>query len=140
MNDSKKDYSYGINDDVNELIKVVSNYVGPALKTKLQLAVAENYEVIINKQKWSCRYPLCRDSSSVLKSLTENKETLLHDVKFSSLPPRIRDYMKDTHPLAGTFIEIFVAKNNIVKETSTVFNNNLLCSTSNKKDAPLIGS
>ena len=115
-------------------MKNLSNIVGPSLKTKLQVAVTETYEVIINKQNWTTRYPLCRKNSFTMNKTEKEKRPL---PKFSSLPPRIKDYMTGTYPLAGKLIEVYVTKNNIIKETITIFNNNLLCSRSNKKDTPL---
>ena len=119
----------------DDLIKAVSDYAGPVLKTKLQLAVAEQYEVTVVEHDWTFRYPL--HSSSSLNRKNEKDEETRSIVRFSSVPQGIGDYMRNSYPLAGTFIEVFVVKNNIVKETSTVFNNNMLYSASNKKDTPL---
>lgn len=116
------------------MMSVVIKYAGPSLKTKLQQALDEEYEIIITKHIWSCRYPLCRDSSNLKE---EDQSPKMVDTKFATLPPRIKEYIKNSYPLAGTFIEVFVVKNSITKETGTVFNNNILCSISNKKDAPL---
>ena len=117
-----------------QLLKSLSNIVGPSLKIKLEVAVSESYEVTINKHNWTTRYVLCEKNSFVVKDTEEEERST---PKFSSLPPRIKDYMKGTYPLAGKLIEVYVTKNNTIRETLTVFNNNVLCSSSNKKDTPL---
>lgn len=118
----------------HRLIQSVSNFAGPTLKPKLRLAAEEKFNVVVIKQNWCSRYPLRRDSSFVQETADELE---LPAVKFSSVPSGISDYMRDACYLVGTFIEIFVVKNNIVKETVLVFKNNLLYSTTNKKDTPL---
>lgn len=117
-----------------QLLQSLSNIVGPSLKAKLEVAITEAYEVIISNHNWATRYALCRKNSFVVKHTEGEQQTT---PKFSSLPPRIKDYMKGTYPLAGKLIEIYVTKNNITSETITVFNNNILCSSSDKKDTPL---
>ena len=119
----------------HRLIKSVSDFAGPTLKPKLNVAAEEKFNVIVVKHNWCSRYPLCRDLSFVQETnKTLDVET---KVKFSSVPSGISDYMKNACYLVGTFIETFVVKNNIVQETVLVFNNNLLYSESNKKDIPL---
>lgn len=116
------------------LLQALSEFASKSLKVKLQHAIKEKFTVSVEDHNWSLRYQLPQRHSMIMQELSGSQPI---ESEFSMLPTELSSYLKESYPLAGTYIELCLDKNNIRKKTSTIFENNLLYSTSDKKDVLL---
>lgn len=121
-----------------DLLRSLCSIASPVLKPKLELAIDAKYTVTFEPHNWKLRYQLPH-KNSFHSFIPEEKKFSTDRVEntFSTLPKAISNYLKDSCPIGGTFIELCLIKNKIAKKTSTIFENNLLYSESDREDASL---
>ncbi|XP_057314867.1 zinc finger FYVE domain-containing protein 26-like [Hydractinia symbiolongicarpus] len=117
-------------EELYPLLTVLCTFASPSLKAKLKHAVKEKFTITIEKHDWNLRHAQCKKVPEI------NKENaMLTYPQFSQISEQISLYLSDTSPLVGTFINLCLARNNLVKSATTIFDNNILHSSSDKDNA-----
>lgn len=126
--DSCVSESNGNDDDIQILLTSLSNFASSDFSKMIKMALEKRFTIKIEKQN------ACLSNSNINNESHFHHPVVQRTQTFSYMSSDVSRYLEEACQLGGTLIELCLVKNQVLKQLTTIFSNNVLYNSVNEKD------